>query len=915
MAEFAKEVLRVNVEDEMKKSYLDYAMSVIVGRALPDVRDGLKPVHRRVLFAMKELGNDYNKTRIKSARVVGDVTGKYHPHGDVAVYDTVVRMAQDFSLRYLLVDGQGNFGSVDGDSPAAMRYTEVRLTKLAAELLRDIDRDTVNFKPNYDGTLDEPTVLPTMIPNLLVNGSAGIAVGMATNIPPQNLGEVIDGTLALMQNPELSVDELMKFIPGPDFPTAGIINGIAGVVEAYRTGRGRIHVRGRADIERDGNREQIIITELPYQVNKARLIEKIAELHKEKLIEGIAGDGLRDESDKDGMRVVIDVRRGENAEVLLNNLYRQTQLQTVFGINMVALVGGQPKVLNLKQILECFIAHRREVVTRRTVFEIRKARSRAHILEGLTVALANIDEMIELIKTSPTPVEAKERMLAKKWSPGLVAALLNGASDRTRPEDAKFYEGLSEAGYQLSEIQAKEILEMRLARLTGLEQDKLSQEYQEILRHILELFRILDEPDRLNEVITEELNGIKTNFADKRRTVIETSQADLEAEDLIKPEDVVVTLSHAGYVKRQPLTAYRAQKRGGKGRSATNLKEEDFVERLWVVNTHDTLLTFTSAGRVFKTKVYRVPEASSGARGRPIVNLIPIEPGEKIQAILPIRDFTDDKSICFATRNGVVKKTALSFFANVRSNGIRAIEFDDGDGLVGVGLTDGNSDIMLFGSNGRAVRFSEDVLRELGRTARGVRGMRFDDDGKVVSLIIADSKFVAQDSDDEESDAAQATEIAAIIEGTEAIEGAEAIELLDVAGPQILTATERGYGKRTPLRAFPRKGRGGKGVIAIKCSDRNGPLVAAIQIDDVDGLMLISDQGTLVRTRASEIAKVGRNTQGVTLMRMVEAEKLIGIVRVDKEEAPELDDDMPLNAPEITPSNAADLSPGSEPTA
>jgi DNA gyrase subunit A len=906
MAEFAKEVLRVNVEDEMKQSYLDYAMSVIVGRALPDVRDGLKPVHRRVLFAMKELGNDYNKTRIKSARVVGDVTGKYHPHGDVAVYDTVVRMAQDFSLRYLLVDGQGNFGSVDGDSPAAMRYTEVRLTKLAAELLRDIDRDTVNFKPNYDGTLDEPTVLPTMIPNLLVNGSAGIAVGMATNIPPQNLGEVIDGTLALMQNPELTVDELMKFIPGPDFPTAGIINGIAGVVEAYRTGRGRIHVRGRADIERDGNREQIIITELPYQVNKARLIEKIAELHKEKLIEGIAGDGLRDESDKDGMRVVIDVRRGENAEVLLNNLYRQTQLQTVFGINMVALVGGQPKVLNLKQILECFVAHRREVVTRRTVFEIRKARSRAHILEGLTVALANIDEMIELIKTSPTPVEAKERMLAKKWSPGLVAALLNGAgSDRTRPEDAKFYEGLSEAGYQLSEIQAKEILEMRLARLTGLEQDKLSQEYQEILRHILELFRILDEPDRLNEVITEELNGIKTNFADKRRTVIETSQADLEAEDLIKPEDVVVTLSHAGYVKRQPLTAYRAQKRGGKGRSATNLKEEDFVERLWVVNTHDTLLTFTSAGRVFKTKVYRVPEASSGSRGRPIVNLIPIEPGEKIQAILPIRDFTDDKSICFATRNGVVKKTALSFFANVRSNGIRAIEFDEGDGLVGVGLTDGSSDIMLFGSNGRAVRFSEDVLRELGRTARGVRGMRFDDDGKVVSLIIADSKFVAEDSDGEEGEAVEVTEV---------VDGADVPELLDAAGPQILTATERGYGKRTPLRAFPRKGRGGKGVIAIKCSDRNGPLVAAIQIDDVDGLMLISDQGTLVRTRASEVAKVGRNTQGVTLMRMIDAEKLIGIVRVDKEEAPELDDDIPLIAPEISPPNAADLSPGSEPT-
>jgi DNA gyrase subunit A len=884
MAEFAKEVLRVNVEDEMKQSYLDYAMSVIVGRALPDVRDGLKPVHRRVLFAMKELGNDFNKTRIKSARVVGDVTGKYHPHGDQAVYDTLVRMAQNFSLRYLLVDGQGNFGSVDGDAPAAMRYTEVRLSKLAGELLRDIDRDTVNFRPNYDGTLDEPTVLPTMIPNLLVNGSAGIAVGMATNIPPQNLGEVIDGTLALMAQPELTVDELMKYIPGPDFPTAGIINGIAGVIEGYRTGRGRIHVRGRAEIEREGNRESIIITELPYQVNKARLVEKIAELHKEKLIEGIASDGLRDESDKDGMRVVIDVKRGENAEVLLNNLYRQTQLQTVFGINMVALVGGQPKLLNLKVILECFIAHRREVVTRRTVFEVRKARSRAHILEGLTVALANIDEMIELIKSSPTPVEAKERMLGKKWPPGLVASLLNAhGSDRTRPEDAKFYEGLSAEGYQLSEIQAKEILEMRLSRLTGLEQDKLTSEYQEILRHIIELFRILDEPARLNEVITEELTLIKTTYADKRRTVIESSQADLEDEDLIKPEEVVVTLSHAGYVKRQPLTAYRAQRRGGKGRSATNLKEEDFVERMWAVNTHDTLLTFTSAGRVFKTKVYRVPEASSGSRGRPIVNLIPIEQGEKIQAILPIRQFTDTHFICFATRNGVVKKTALSYFANVRSNGIRAIEFDEGDGLVGVGLTDGSSDIMLFGSNGRAVRFSEDVLRELGRTARGVRGMRFDDDGKVVSLIVADSKFVAEESEGEEAEAP---------EGTEAVEAVEAIDsdALDAAGPQILTATERGYGKRTPLRAFPRKGRGGKGVIAIKCSDRNGPLVSAIQIDDADGMMLISDQGTLVRTRAAEVAKVGRNTQGVTLMRMQDGEKLIGIVRVDLEVDVDLDE-------------------------
>lgn len=888
MAEFAKEVLRVNVVEEMKQSYLDYAMSVIVGRALPDVRDGLKPVHRRVLFAMKELGNDHNKVRIKSARVVGDVTGKYHPHGDQAVYDTLVRMAQEFSLRYLLVDGQGNFGSVDGDAPAAMRYTEVRLSKLAAELLRDIDRDTVNFRPNYDGTLEEPTVLPTLIPNLLVNGSAGIAVGMATNIPPQNLGEVIDGTLALMRNSELTVDELMQYIPGPDFPTAGIINGVAGVVEAYRTGRGRIYIRGRAEIEREGNRESIVITELPYQVNKARLIEKIAQLHKEKLIEGIAGDGLRDESDKDGMRVVIDVRRGENAEVLLNNLYRQTQLETVFGINMVALVGGQPKLLNLKEILECFIAHRREVVTRRTVFEIRKARARAHILEGLTVALANIDEMIELIKTSPTPVDAKERMLGKKWQPGMVAALLNSAgADRTRPENAKFYEGLVDGGYQLSELQAKEILEMRLARLTGLEQERLTQEYQEILQHIIELFRILDEPERLNEVITDELVSIKTNFADKRRTVIEASQADLEAEDLIKPEDVVVTLSHAGYVKRQPLTAYRAQKRGGRGRSATNLKDEDFVERLWVVNTHDTLLTFTSAGRVFKTKVYRVPEASAGSRGRPIVNLIAIEPNEKIQAILPIHEFSDSSFICFATRNGVVKKTALSFFANVRANGIRAIEFDEGDGLVGVGLTDGNNDILLFGSNGRAVRFSEEVLRELGRTARGVRGMRFDDDGKVVSLIIADAKYVAEDSAEEnDSDGADA-------------EVAEAeSDLQDSAGPQILTATERGYGKRTPLRAFPRKGRGGKGVIAIKCSERNGALVAATQIDDSDGLMLISDQGTLVRTRAAEVAKVGRNTQGVTLMRMADGEKLIGIVRLEPEEAVEAEADALANKQE-----------------
>ena len=829
---------------------------------------------------MKELGNEHNKARMKSARVVGDVTGKYHPHGDQAVYDTLVRMAQYFSLRYLLVDGQGNFGSVDGDPPAAMRYTEVRLSKLAAELLRDIDRETVNFRPNYDGTFDEPTVLPTVIPNLLVNGSTGIAVGMATNIPPHNMGEVIDGALALLANSELSIDELMKFIPGPDFPTYGIINGIAGVVEAYRTGRGRIYVRGKAYIEREGNRETIIISELPYQVNKARLIEKIVELHKEKLIEGIASDGLRDESDKDGMRVVIEVKRGESAEVLINNLYRQTQLESVFGINMVALVGGQPRTLNLKEILESFIAHRREVVTRRTVFEVRKARARAHILEGLTVALANIEAMIELIRSSPTPPEAKERMLAKRWEPGLVRALLEAnGSERSRPEDAKFYDGLQEDGYQLSEIQAKEILEMRLARLTGLEQERLTEEYRHILATILELFRILEIPERLTEVIAEELTEVKNNFGDVRRTQIEHSQSDLEAEDLIKPEDVVVTLSHSGYAKRQPLTGYRAQRRGGRGRSATNLKDEDFVERLWVANTHDTLLSFTSIGRVFKIKVYRVPEASSGSRGRPIVNLLPLDAGETVQAILPIHEFAADRYVFFATRNGVVKKTPLSDFANVRSNGIRAIEFDDGDGLVDVAITDGQNDVLLFASNGRAVRFAEDEVRDVGRSARGVRGMRLAAGNRVVSLLIADPRWL--DANEEESESEEASDAAA-----SADEPSEVSQALEVVGPQILFATQRGFGKRTPLARFPRKGRGIQGVIAIKTSERNGALVAAVQIAEGDGVMLISDQGTLVRTRASEVAVVGRNTQGVTLMRMSEAEKLIGIVRVDAEEAP-----------------------------
>ncbi|GMU44381.1 MAG: DNA gyrase subunit A [Lysobacterales bacterium] len=843
MADLAKEILRVNIEDEMRQSYLDYAMSVIVGRALPDVRDGLKPVHRRVLYAMKELGNDHNKPYKKSARVVGDVIGKYHPHGDTAVYDTIVRMAQPFSLRYLLIDGQGNFGSVDGDAPAAMRYTEVRLTRLAHELMRDIDKDTVDFQPNYDDKELEPTVLPTVVPNLLINGSSGIAVGMATNIPPHNLTEVVNALIALIADPDLSIEDLMQYVSGPDFPTAGIINGSYGIREAYRTGRGRILVRGKAEIETEGNREAIIITELPYQVNKARLVEKIAELVKAKEIEGIASDGLRDESDKDGMRVVIEVKRGENAEVLLNKLYKQTQLEQVFGINMVALVGGQPRTLNLKDFLEAFLRHRREVVTRRTIFDLRKARARAHVLEGLTVALANIDEMIELIKTSKDANEARERMLAKRWEPGLVRALLSAAgADRSRPEDLDPGEGLFDDGYQLSEIQAKEILEMRLQRLTGLEQDKLTDEYKQILLTIAELFRILEEPGRLMEVIQDELIAIRDEYGDERRTRIEHSQSDLDILDLIPPEDVVVTLSHAGYIKRQPLTVYRSQRRGGKGKSATALKDEDFIERLWIANTHDTLLAFTSLGRVFKLPVYQVPEASAGSRGRPIVNMLPLEGGEKIQAVLPVHAFVDDRYVFFSTRQGVVKKTPLSDFQNVRANGIRAVELDEGDGLVNVALTDGSRNIMLFGSHGKAVRFSEDEVRPMGRTARGVIGMRFSEDAgdaRVVAMLMVDG-----DGD-------------------------------------ILTATARGFGKRTAVAEFPQKGRGTQGVIAIQTSERNGALVGAIQLTDKHDVMLISNQGTLVRTRASEISQVGRNTQGVTLIRLPEDETLVGLERLD----------------------------------
>jgi len=853
MAELAREIIRVNIEDEVRQSYLDYAMSVIVGRALPDVRDGLKPVHRRVLFGMQEANNVWNRSYVKCARIVGEVMGKYHPHGDSSIYDTLVRMAQDFSLRYPLIDGQGNFGSIDGDNAAAMRYTECRLERLASELLADLDKETVDFVPNYDEKELEPSVLPTRIPNLLVNGSAGIAVGMATNVPPHNLGEIITACIALIDDPELGFDELLRLVPGPDFPTAGIINGSAGIVEAYKTGRGRILVRAKAEIQTDDNgRETIVVTEIPYQVNKARLIEKIAELVKEKKLEGISADGLRDESDKDGLRVVIEVRRDTSADVLLNNLFQQTQLQVTFGINMVALVDGQPRTLSLREILDAFVRHRREVVTRRTIFDLRKARSRAHVLEGLAVALANIDEMIELIKTSPSSDEARQRMLARRWAPGLVSVLLAAAgSDASRPEDLLPNEGLGPDGYQLSEIQATQILEMRLNRLTGLEQEKLNDEYKDLLTTIAGLIAILENPDRLLTVIRDELAELKEQYGDERRTVIQSSQEDLDILDLIAPEDVVVTLSHAGYAKRQPVSIYRAQRRGGKGRSATAMKEEDFVERLWIANTHDTLLTFTSAGRVFWLKVHQLPDAGPNARGKPIVNLLPLEPDEKVQAVQPVREFTEDRYVFFATKNGTVKKTPLPEFAFQLQRGKIAIGLDEGDALVDVQITDGSRDIMLFASNGKAVRFAEDEVRSMGRTATGVRGMRVASGEHVVSLIVVDG-------DDD-----------------------------------ILTATERGFGKRTELAEYPRKGRGTQGVIAIQCSERNGALIGAVQLGESHELMLISNLGTLVRTRAAEVARVGRNTQGVTLIRLPADEQLVGVVRVEAfgEEGNGLDDD------------------------
>ena len=839
MSELAKEIIPVNLEDEMRRSYLDYAMSVIVGRALPDVRDGLKPVHRRVLYAMNELGAHANKPYYKSARIVGDVIGKYHPHGDQSVYDTLVRMAQPFSLRYLLVDGQGNFGSVDGDSAAAMRYTEARMSRITHELMADIDKETVDFQPNYDEKELEPSVMPTRVPNLLVNGSAGIAVGMATNIPPHNLSEVVDATIALINDPELGIDGLMEYIPGPDFPTAGIINGTSGIVSAYHTGRGRVRMRARADVEvADNGRESIIVTEIPYQVNKARLIEKIAELVKEKKLEGISE--LRDESDKDGMRIYIEVKRGESAEVVLNNLYQQTQMESVFGINMVALVDGRPQLLNLKQVLQAFVRHRREVVTRRTIFELRKARQRAHILEGLTVALANIDEMIELIKTSANPNEARERMLAKSWEPGLVGALLGAAgAEASRPEDLPRGVGLIDGRYQLTENQAQQILEMRLHRLTGLEQEKLTEEYKLLLDTIRGLIEILEDPNVLLDVIRTELENVKAEFGDARRSEIRESEEDLDILDLIAPEDVVVTLSHSGYAKRQPASSYRAQKRGGRGRNAAATKDEDFIDRLWLVNTHDTLLTFTSAGRVFWLPVHQLPDAGPNARGRPIINWIPLEEGEQVQAVLPVREYREDCFVFFATRNGTVKKTPLPEYAYRLQRGKIAINLDEGDALVNVELSDGTRDIMLFASNGKAVRFAGEQVRPMGRTARGVRGMKLADGEHVVSLVVLDG-----DGD-------------------------------------ILTASERGYGKRTPEAEYPRKGRGTQGVLAIKTSERNGKLVGAIQLTEHHDVLLISDGGTLVRTPASAISQVSRNTQGVTLMRLAKDERLQAIERLD----------------------------------
>ncbi|MFD2166521.1 DNA topoisomerase (ATP-hydrolyzing) subunit A [Thalassotalea euphylliae] len=866
MSDLAKEIVPINIEDELKASYLDYAMSVIVGRALPDVRDGLKPVHRRVLFAQNVLGNDWNKPYKKSARVVGDVIGKYHPHGDTAVYDTIVRLAQDFSMRYMLVDGQGNFGSVDGDSAAAMRYTEIRMNKISHSILADLDKETVDFVPNYDGTEQIPAVMPTRIPNLLVNGASGIAVGMATNIPPHNLTEVINGCLALIDNGELTIDELLEYIPGPDFPTAGIISGKSGIIEAYKTGRGKIKIRARAEIEVDDKtgKETIVVNELPYQVNKARLIEKMAELVKEKRLEGISA--LRDESDKDGMRMVIEVKRGDVGEVVLNNLYKLTQMQVSFGLNMVALTEGQPKLFNLKEMLEAFLLHRREVVTRRTIYELRKARDRAHILEGLSIALANIDPVIELVKSSSNRREAEEKLVAQGWELGNVSGMLETAgTDAARPEWLEPEYGIRDGLYYLTPEQAKAIVDLQLYKLSGMEHEKILNEYKELLDLIAELLHILSSPARLMEVIKEELEAIRDEFGDERRTEITNASHDISLEDLINEEDVVVTLSHEGYVKYQALTDYEAQRRGGKGKAATKMKEEDFIERLLVANTHDTILCFSNRGKLYWLKVYQLPLASRTARGRPIVNLLPLEADERITAILPVREYEDDKYIIMATASGTVKKTALKAYSNQRANGIIALNLRDDDTLIGVDITNGDNDIMLFSDEGKVVRFNEKkrdsetgeikidpetgeqqwALKPIGRTATGVRGMKLEGEQRVVSLIVPKND-----------------------------------------GP-ILTVTENGYGKRTALEEYPAKSRATKGVVSIKVSERNGKVVGAVQVEENDEIMMITDNGTLVRTRVNEVSVIGRNTQGVRLIRTVEDEHVVALQRIDEIEEDE----------------------------
>ncbi|OFV48897.1 MULTISPECIES: DNA gyrase subunit A [Oligella] len=852
MDSFAKETIQISLEHEMRRSYLDYAMSVIVGRALPDARDGLKPVHRRVLYAMDVLNNDWNRPHKKSARIVGDVIGKYHPHGDSAVYDTIVRMAQDFSLRYTLVDGQGNFGSIDGDGAAAMRYTEVRLSKIAHELLADIEQETVDFGPNYDGSELEPLVLPTRLPNLLVNGSSGIAVGMATNIPPHNLSEVVDGCLYALRNPECSVDELIEIIPAPDFPTGGIIYGTQGVIEGYRTGRGRVVMRAKTHFEEidRGNRQAIVVDEIPYQVNKKTLQEKIAELVNDKRIEGISD--IRDESDKEGMRLVIELKRGEMPEVVLNNLYKMTQLQDTFGMNLVALVEGQPRLLNLKQLVECFLRHRREVVTRRTVFQLRKARERGHVLEGLAVALANIDEFIRIIRAAPTPPVAREELMSREWDASLVRTMLDAADEGSvmggaaayRPEDLEPEFGLQANGlYRLSEVQAQEILNMRLQRLTGLEQEKIVSEYEEVMRLIADLIDILAKPARISNIIAEELTAIKTEFStntkDERRSTIELNANEIDMEDLITPTDMVVTLSQEGYIKSQPLSEYRSQRRGGRGKQATSMKEDDVIDSLFIANTHDYLLCFSNHGRMYWLKVYAVPQGGRNSRGRPIVNLFPLAEGERINVVLPVKEFTEDQYVFMATSKGTVKKTPLTDFSNPRRGGIIAVNLDEGDFLIGAELTDGKHDVMLFSDDGKAVRFDESDVRPMGRNARGVRGMNLDDEQLVIALLVADDE-----------------------------------------GRSVLTATENGFGKRTSITEYPRHRRGNKGVIAIQTSERNGKVVGAVLVEEADEIMLITSAGVLVRTTVEQIREMGRATQGVTLINCDEGDFLTGVKRV-----------------------------------